>query len=183
MTANRTPMVEPEFSRPLAVANLGEAAVFKEITATEEERAALARRFGLLALDRLSADLRIERLPGKGVVRVSGRFEAAATQACVVSLEPVPSQISQDFSQLYTLAPEPPGEREHVIDPEAEDPPEAIGPGGLDLGEAVVQQFALALDPYPRAPGARPPALPDELAPPPEIAGPFAALKVLKGRK
>jgi len=183
MTANHTHAVQPEFSRPLAVDHLGEAAVFREITATEEERAALARRFGLLALDRLSADLRIERLPGKGVVRVSGRFEAAATQACVISLEPVPSRISQEFSQLYTLAPEAPGAREHVIDPEADDPPEAIGSGDLDLGEAVVQQFALALDPYPRVPGAQPPAVPDEVAPPPEVAGPFAVLKALKGRK
>jgi uncharacterized metal-binding protein YceD (DUF177 family) len=176
--------VPPEFSRPMAVDHLGEAAVLKEISATEEERAALARRFDLLALDRLVADLTIERLPGKGVIRVGGHFEADVTQACVVSLEPVPAHISQDFTQLYALTPEPPVAREHVIDAEADDPPEALGPGGLDLGEAVVQQFALALDPYPRAPGARPPSAPGRVAPPPpEAGGPFAILKTLKTRE
>jgi uncharacterized metal-binding protein YceD (DUF177 family) len=173
----------PEFSRPMAVDHLGEAAVLKEITATAEERAALACRFDLLALDRLDANLSIERLPGKGVIRVGGRFEADVTQACVVSLEPVPTHISQDFTQLYALAPETPVAREHVIDAEADDPPEALGPGGLDLGEAVVQQFALALDPYPRAPEARPPWAPDRGAPPPaDAGGPFAILKALKTR-
>ena len=174
----------PEFSRSMAVDHLGEAAVLKEISATEEERAALARRFELLALDRLDADLTIERLPGKGVIRVGGHFEADVTQACVISLQPVPVHISQDFTQLYALAPETPVTREHVIDAEADDPPEALGPGGLDLGEAVVQQFALALDPYPRAPEARPLSTPDWEAPPlPEVSGPFAILKDLKTRE
>jgi hypothetical protein len=35
-----------------------------------------------------------------------------------------------------------------------DDPPETLGPDGLDLGEAVVQQLALALEPYPRSEGA-----------------------------
>jgi len=171
----------PEFSRPMAVNHLGEAAVLKDISASAEELAALARRFGLLALDRLDAHLSIERMPGKGIIRVGGHFEADVTQACVVSLEPVPAHIIQDFNQLYTLAPETAVVREHVIDAEAEDPPEALGPGGLDLGEAVVQQFALALDPYPRAPEARPPSTPGRAAPPPpKVVGPFAILKDLK---
>lgn len=172
----------PEFSRPAAVDGLGAAAIVRQITADEAERAALARRFDLLALDRLSADLRIARGPGEGTICVSGRFAADVAQACVVTLEPVHSHLSEEFSQLYTLAPAAPPEREHVVDAEAEDPPEALGPDGLDLGEAVVQQFALALDPYPRVPGARvseeaEAALKASRA----AAGPFAALKALKG--
>jgi len=53
---------------------------------------------------------------------------------------------------------------------------------GIDLGELVVQELAVALDPYPRAPGAEVP----EAYRPPEVeeeSGPFAALKVLKGDK
>ena len=176
---SETPESAPEFSRPLAADSLGETAVVKQITASEEERAALARRFGLLALDHLSADLRIRRLPGKGAIHVAGRFAAEATQACVMSLEPVHARLSEEFSQLYALALEVPEPGEHVIDVEAEDPPETLGPEGLDLGEAVVQQFALALDPYPRAPGAQPSIESDEAS---RIAtGPFAALKTLKG--
>ena len=35
-----------------------------------------------------------------------------------------------------------------------QDPPEPLPPEGLDLGELVAQQLAVALDPYPRASGA-----------------------------
>lgn len=170
-----------EFSCPLAVDSLGAAAVVKQITANKAERAALGRRFGLLSLDHLSADLRVQRLPGTDVIRVSGRFVAEATQACVVSLEPVSARLSGDFSQLYAPAPETPQPEEDIIDVEAEDPPEEIGADGLDLGEAVAQQFVLALDPYPRAPGAQPPAGSEAaLEAARNTDGPFAALKALK---
>ena len=50
--------------------------------------------------------------------------------------------------------------------------------GMADLGEALAQDLALALDPYPRAPGAEVPAeyRPDGLG------GPFAALAGLRGK-
>jgi uncharacterized metal-binding protein YceD (DUF177 family) len=179
---SETSEAAPEFSRPVAVNSLGEAATAKQITANEAERAALARRFDLLSLDQLSADLRVQRLPGKGVIRVSGRFEAAVVQACVVSLEPVPARLSVAFEQLYVLAPAAPRQRELVIDAEVEDPPEVLSPGGLDLGETVVQQLALALDPYPRAPGAQAPASSEEaIAAARNADSPFAVLKTLKG--
>ena len=43
--------------------------------------------------------------------------------------------------------------------------------GAADLGEATVEQLALALDPFPRKPGA---ALPADVTE--EVSGPFAAL-------
>jgi hypothetical protein len=51
----------------------------------------------------------------------------------------------------------------------------------IDLGEVVVEQLALTLDPYPRAPGAvfDPAALPGYEAPEAEVS-PFAALVKLK---
>jgi uncharacterized metal-binding protein YceD (DUF177 family) len=166
----------------MAVDRLGAATEIREIAATAEERTALAGRFALLALDRLEATLRIERLPAKTLIRLSGRLSADVTQACVVSLEPVASQVQAEISQLYTLDPEVAVPREHVIDVAAEDPPEPIGPGGLDLGEAVAQNLAVALDPYPRASeaeaAAASPAAEAETAP----VGPFAALAALKRR-
>jgi len=45
----------PEFSRPVPLGRLGVEPFRQEIAANEAERAALARRFDLLALDRLSA--------------------------------------------------------------------------------------------------------------------------------
>jgi uncharacterized metal-binding protein YceD (DUF177 family) len=142
----------PEFSRPFSVTGLGEGEVVERIEANEAERAALARRLGLLSLDRLAAVLRISRRHDGPVVAVAGHFEAEVTQACVVTLAPLRRQLAQDFLSLYSLEPAGVEETGPVeVDATADDPPEPLGPEGLDLGESVVQQLAVALDPYPRA--------------------------------
>ncbi len=158
----------PEFSRPFSVEALGEGCgegeVVERIAATDAERQAIARRLGLVSLDRLAADLRLSRSEDGRVIAVSGHIEAEATQSCVVSLAPLRSQVAEDFTSLYSLAPaatDGTGEDGGSIvvdavevDAVGDDPPEALGPDGLDLGEAVVQQLAMALDPYPRCDGA-----------------------------
>ncbi len=162
-----------EFSRPVTVDRLTDRPAVEEIEATAAERQALGRRFALLSLDRLAARLRLSRLQA-GVVRIEGRFEAEVVQACVVSLEPVPVRLAEEFSVIYDASQ---GEERQVsIRLDAEEPPETLVGGVIDLGETVVQRFAMALDPYPRAPGA-------ELAPAgqptddePGEKGPFAAL-------
>ena len=144
----------PEFSRPFAPDTLGDDEVVEWIEATQAERHAVARRLGLVALDRLAAELRLRRVESGEAIAVAGHIEAEATQSCVVSLQPVQSRISEDFTALYTVAPdggeEPDAEATVEVDALGEDPPEALGPEGLDLGEAVVLQLALALEPYPR---------------------------------
>lgn len=173
------PKLQPELSRLVPVDKLVEGEVHEAIIANAEERAALARRFGLLALDRLEARLRLDH-GGESLIRVTGRFEAEVIQACVVSLEPVHNLLEEAFSALYTLAPAP-VEHDIVIDPETEEPPEPAGPRGIDLGEAVAQQLALALDPYPRAPGAKLAAIAaNEASGGPEENYSFAVLKTLK---
>ncbi len=177
---------QPEFSRLVPVDRLGEAEITEEISAEPGERAALARRFGLLSLDRLSATLRLERAGAQNLVRIAGRLAAEVTQACVVTLEPVSARLEKDFTLLYDLDAaaaqgEAEGAREVMVEPEAEEPPEPVGQHGIDLGEAVAQQLAIALDPYPRAPEA---ALPEERRAGAGGAraaeGPFAALESLK---
>ncbi|HIP78899.1 MAG TPA: hypothetical protein EYH07_10605 [Kiloniellaceae bacterium] len=72
--------------------------------------------------------------------------------------------------------------QEIVVEPEGEDPPEPLPPEGIDLGELVVQELAVSLDPYPRAEGAVvPPGYEAEDEGPADH--PFAALKVLKGKE
>lgn len=142
-----------EFSRPFNLRELGERPLQRSLEAGPEERAALAERFGLIGLERLSAELTLRRLRGGGVVRVAGRLAAAATQRCVVTLGPVPATLEQGFELDFR----PFGGREEVevvLDPEVEEP-EPLEGDRLDLGELVAQQFALALDPYPRAPDAK----------------------------
>ncbi len=174
----------PEFSRPIPRERLGGRVVVEEIAAAPQERAALVRRFGLLGLDLLTATLRLESGGGAGLLRLDGHLSAEVTQACVVSLEPVASRVEEDFSLLFSLDGGPTAvsatAREVVVDPEAEEPPDALGSGGLDLGEAVAQQLALALNSYPRAPGA---ALSEAETPESDTdapTGPFGVLEVLK---
>jgi uncharacterized metal-binding protein YceD (DUF177 family) len=151
--AMKRPIV-PEFSRPLRVGDLEEGENVIAIAATPGERAALATRFGLLALDRLEATLRVVKADDSATVRVAGTLAAEVTQACVVTLEPVKTAIEAEMAVAYGggMSPE---EGEIDLSSAGEDPPEPIADGTIDLGEAVAEQMALELNPFPRAPGAK----------------------------
>lgn len=140
---------KPEFSRVVEVPKRRGKTVTLAIAAAPAERAALARRFDLLALDRLEAGLQLE-LQRDGIVQVSGTLVAELEQSCVVTLEPVPSRLAEEFTLLYGP---PEADSEIELDGEAE-PVEPFEGDRIDVGEAVAQQLSLALDPFPRAPGA-----------------------------
>ena len=172
-----------EFSRIVTPDRLGGPKINESLEASPAERAAVARRLGIPAVDRLVAELAVKSLSGR-LLRVEGRWEAAVQQACVVTLEPVAARLDGWLEASYEIA-EGTGGRggsEVVVDPEAADPAEVLPPEGIDLGELVVQELAVGLDPYPRAPGAK---VPTEFRPPEveDTRSPFAALKALKGDK
>src|SRR5262249_33112757 len=83
-TMTKTPLPQAEFSRPIAVDQIGLQETEREIIANPAERARLVERFGLLALDRLSAAVGLKRGRG-GLIHVRGRLEAEVVQACVVT--------------------------------------------------------------------------------------------------
>ena len=142
--------VTPEFSRPLPADSVGPQPLLRRIEAGPAEREGLAKRFDLLALDRLEASLELSR--GKGeVIRLQGHFTADVVQSCVVTLGPVPAHLEVDFEMSFSASAVEPAVAD--LDPLAEEGPEPIPEGLIDLGEAVAQQLAIALDPYPRAPG------------------------------
>ena len=142
----------PEFSHGVAVESLTDGETVIDIEADADERAALARRFGLLALDSLTAKVGLTSVDG-GLVRVHGTLAAKVTQACVVTLEPVMTRVEGSFERLYGAgAPEEAGGP--ITDADAEESPEPFTHGAVDVGEAVAEQLALELDPFPRAPGA-----------------------------
>lgn len=157
-----------EFSRPLALGRVGPEGREELLEATESERAALARRFGIPAVESLRARLRL--MPEEdGAIMVHGRLEAAVVQDCVVTLEPVAQRVAEDI--VFRLLP---SGREPTEGPDEPDEIETQQ-GVADLGEAVAEQLALALDPYPRAPDA---VLPPEATD--DSAGAFAALAALR---
>ncbi len=141
---------EPEFSRPYAVDKLGAQPAAVEVSAKPAERAALVQRFDLDRLDRLEAELTLRRA-GSGLIRVEGRLRAEGAQVCVVSLEPVPFTLDLPVGLTFAPAGQIQDSGEVLVEAEGEDPPEPIEDGAIDLGEAMAQIFAVALDPYPRA--------------------------------
>lgn len=173
---------QAEFHRPFDTTELDDDAVEREISATAAECAALAGRFGLSALDRLSARLTVRRVKDD-MFHVSGRFSAALVQQCVVTLVPVPIVIDEPLGMTFI---KDKSNRGRQVPPDAMDDeePDSMSGDFIDLGEAVVQQLAVALDPYPRAPGASLEAvLPRGNASShsdPEPRGPFAALAALR---
>jgi uncharacterized metal-binding protein YceD (DUF177 family) len=169
-----------EFSRTIRVERIGRDEIGRRIEANPEERRALAARLGLESLNQLQAELRLKRL-SRGRIAVEGRFEARLTQLCVVSLEPVASQIEGEFAVEFVEA-GPGPETEAVVSIDSADPPEPIEDGLIDLGETVVQQLAERIDPYPRAPGADV-TWQEEAPAASEPKRPFAALSALQGEK
>jgi uncharacterized metal-binding protein YceD (DUF177 family) len=169
-----------EFSRVVRVDDLPPGGTAMTVTADAAECAALAARFDLLALRGLKAML--ELTPGSAgggrTLHVAGRLTAEVEQACVVTLDPVPSRVDEPVDLSFAEAVEP-AAAEAVVAVDAEDPPEPMADGAVDLGEAVAELLALALEPYPRKPGAVFEPLPEPAA---AAASPFAALRQIKGK-
>jgi len=186
----------PEFSRVIEADRLADEPVEMTIEASPEERAALARRFDLAGLDRLVADVLVERGEGKAAVKVTFDWRAEATQTCVVSLEPVPVALHERTVVLFApddeVRPGQPGRELDLACMDDEDIVEPMIDGEIDLGETLAELFALSLDPYPRKPDAVAPggwrimteAEALEAAEAEKVAqSPFAALAELKEKK
>ena len=169
----------PEFSRPVRIDTLGEGGRMIAVEADPAERAALATRFGLLSVDRLSADAKVRR--EGDIVFAEGRLEAAVVQACVASGDPVPASIDELFSLKFV--PEADGaEAELELDVEDVDTIDYSG-SAIDIGEAVAETLALSLDPFPRSPVADAALKAAGVLSEDEVvSGPFAALQELKDK-
>ncbi|OYW47254.1 MAG: DNA-binding protein [Sphingomonadales bacterium 32-68-7] len=147
----------------------------QDIVATAEERAALARRFALVAIDRLEA--RVTLAVGTDGVDAKGRLGADIVQSCAVSGEDLPVTIDEPIRLRFV--PEQSIDAEE-LDLEAGQLDEIEYSGtGFDLGEAVAQSLALAIDPYAVGQNAERARREAGFGDPP-ASGPFAALAALK---
>jgi uncharacterized metal-binding protein YceD (DUF177 family) len=146
----------PEFPRPVPLSEIGEQKRLHQIEAGPRERESLCRRFGLLSLTSLSAELDVRREAAG--IRVKGSVRAVAVQPCGLSGEAVPADIEEPVNVLFAPpAPEAPAAQklDEEVELDAGDLDVLPLEGNLvDLGELAAQTFGLALDPYPRAPDA-----------------------------
>ncbi|MDA0230971.1 MAG: DUF177 domain-containing protein [Proteobacteria bacterium] len=147
-----------EFPRPIDVSDLPAHGLDISVQATPAEREALCRRFELVELRTLEARIRVERArdgDGGAAIRVQAELHGEVTHQCVVSLEPFPVEVDEEFSILFQFSATKPGDSGDLEDVMAENSPEPLDTPEIDVGELVAQHMALALDPYPRGPGAR----------------------------
>ena len=185
--------VTSEFSRLVIGETVPGDEMSRTIEASAAECRALAARFDLVCINRLTATVRLRRVEGGRMVRVRGILNAEVVQRCVVTLEPVPAVASESFTAVFTPESHAPSADEDGgavsvdLDASDEDSPEAMVDGAIDIGELTAQHLSLALDPYPRRPGAVFGGLDDdgeeddqESATTP---GPFHALAALKRRE
>ena len=150
-----------------------------DLVADEAERTAVAERLALAGIDRFEAHAALER-DGENV-RATGRIKAVLTQSCVATGEPVPAHVDEPFDLLFL--PEPSGGPDEEVELSEEDCDVVFHDGAaLDLGAALADTLALALDPYPRSPSADE-ALREAGVLTEEQASPFAALAALKASR
>ena len=166
---------------PVTVAQIPEAGLHRDIEASPAERVEMAEVGDLREVLSANASLDVT-LNGGGSFRVGGRVRARIGQTCVVTLEPIESEIDEEIDLIFA-PPEQVPELSDLVDDAVEsdveipDPPEPIVNGVIDLGRLATDALFLSVDPYPRRPDAVFES-PVEAADP--DAHPFAALKALQ---
>ena len=83
-----------------------------DLSADDAERASIAQRLGLSALNRLDAHVCLSRT--NSIVRAEGRIAATLEQSCVVTGEPVNAHIDEPFALVFTPEPEGSGPDDEV---------------------------------------------------------------------
>jgi hypothetical protein len=169
------------WSVPIAVEQIPDTGLHRDIEASAATREAMAELGGLREILSASASLDVTPKSG-GRVHVEGRIRARIGQTCVVTLDPIESEIDEPIDLIFA-PPEQIPEMAALVDEAAEsaveipDPPEPIVNGVIDLGRLATDALFLGVDPYPRKPDA---VFEVPVVPPDPEDHPFAALKALQ---
>jgi uncharacterized metal-binding protein YceD (DUF177 family) len=171
-------MSAPAWRVPVRLEEVPAAGQRFALEAEAATRNGLAAAAGLAGLPRLAATFEVAR-HGRDGLHVTGTVSATVQQTCVVTLEPMESEIEEAID--LTFVPAAGRERSGVAQGASpatagDDDLETLVNGAVDLGALATEFLLLGIDPYPRKPDA-------EFASPPakDAAGhPFAALAALK---
>jgi uncharacterized metal-binding protein YceD (DUF177 family) len=163
------------WSVPVRRDDVPESGLHLDLAADDTVRAAVAALAGVRALPRFTASFDVMQL-GDGL-KVTGELAASVEQTCVVTLEPMTSELREPIDLVFVApgAGALPDNTVADIDPVG-DETEFLVDGVADLGAAATEFLLLAIDPYPRKPDVvfEPPKSDDP------AAHPFAALAALK---
>ncbi len=164
---------EGAWSVPVSVHDVPLSGRHFALAADEATRSAIAKSADLRALPRLEATFDVTRLDSGGL-HVVGRVVATVGQLCVVSLDPIESQIDEPVDLTFVPGAAAGSDALSVASDEA---PEPLRGDTIDLGAIATEFLILGIDLYPRKPDAvfQAPAIEDE------TEHPFAALAALRG--
>lgn len=156
MTQESDKKEKSEIEHIVDLERVGARGLAVEINPTENERTALAKRFGFLGLPAFTARLMIDRRVGDQVV-VEGRLRGKIVQACILTLDPVTQELDETFRLVFqaNLHEERDPESGEALVSAHPDAPEPLAGSHLDVGEIVAEQLSLAAEPYPKRPGAK----------------------------
>ncbi len=144
------------------------------LSADAHMREAVAAIAGLRELPRLEANFDVVR-SGSAGLHVTGTVSATVGQTCVVTLEPVESDINEAVDLVFKPGTDGSAAAEVSLDADGPET-EPLLDGVVDLGAVATEFLILGIDPYPRKPGAVFQA-PSTKEP---FAGPFAGLAALQ---
>ena len=153
---------------PIIVTQIPDTGLHRDLEADAAARKAMAEVAGLREV--LSVRASFDVIPkSDGRFQATGTVRARIVQTCVVTLDPIESDIDEPIEVI-----------DDEVESEAEisDPPEPIIGGVIDLGRLATDALFLGVDPYPRKPGA---VFEPQIAAADPEDHPFAALKALKG--
>ncbi|HWA30533.1 MAG TPA: YceD family protein [Rhizomicrobium sp.] len=150
------------------------------VTASPPHLPKLADWLGVESVEKFRAVVNLKKL-ATNRYRYDADLTCDLTQSSVVSLEPVRTHIAESFSrELHVIHHNhaAPKSEEVTLAAAEDEAPEEIPSSRYDLAGPLLEELALALDPYPRSP--------DEVFSPPEAdeappESPFAVLKKLRG--
>ena len=159
----------PELSKEVELSSLGAGGKLFPLQADDEACARIAKRLGIPRVKSLAGEIRLSAT--KKDIKATGVVRAELVRECVASLEEMDEAVDEAF-ELEFLREEDP---EQLQDGREEwELPEVHEGEIFDVGELLVQQLSLAMDPFPRKEGAR--SLAEDYGVEAE-SSPFAVLK------
>jgi uncharacterized metal-binding protein YceD (DUF177 family) len=176
-TVVRDEPLEHPWSVPVTANEVPEGGRHFDLVADEHVRAAVARLAGLRELSRFTAHFDVTRF-GRDGLHVVGHVSATLGQVCVVTLEPMEGELQEPVDLTFLPQAMAAGAADHggEVEVSADDAPEPLVNGLVDLGALATEFLILGINPYPRKADAQfePPAAGDD------AGNPFAALAALR---
>jgi uncharacterized metal-binding protein YceD (DUF177 family) len=166
----------------VTVTQIPDTGLHRDIEADEAARRAIAEVAGIREVLSAHASFDLRHKSGDQV-HVTGRVRAKIGQTCVVTLDPIESEIDEEVDLIFAPSGQSLPQADLADDEdddaaiEVDDQPEPMVDGVIDLGRLATDVLFLAIDPYPRKAGA---VFEPLVAVADPEDHPFAALKALQ---